>query len=143
MNLSFSAGREFSHGFFVQGAYVGRLSRHSLINRDLAMPTDLRDPKSGQTYFQAASQLMQLLFAGTPVANIPKIPFFENMWATAATNQFSATQIWAKDAIGVGIAAGLRLGARRHGPLLQHLGNIAFKRRQPELTGAAAFTVRT
>ena len=47
MNLSFSAGREFSHGFFVQGAYVGRLSRHSLINRDLAMPTNLTDPKSG------------------------------------------------------------------------------------------------
>ncbi len=99
MNMNFTIGREFSHGFFVQGSYVGRLSRHSLINRDLAMPTDLRDPKSGQTYFQAASQLMQLLFAGTPVANLPKIPFFENMWATAATSQFSATQIWAKDAL--------------------------------------------
>ena len=42
---------------------------------------------------------MQLLFAGTPVASLPKIPFFENMWATAATTQFSATQIWAKDAM--------------------------------------------
>ena len=31
MNMNFSIGREFGHGFFVQGAYVGRLSRRSLI----------------------------------------------------------------------------------------------------------------
>ena len=65
MNLNFSIGREFGHGFFVQGSYVGRLSRHSLMQRDLAMPTNLRDPKSGQTYFQAMSQLAtQLDFSG-------------------------------------------------------------------------------
>src|SRR5437763_8171167 len=68
MNMNFSIGREFSHGLFIQGSYVGRLSRHSLIHRDLAMPTNLVDPKSGQTYFQAASQLMTLLFGGTQVA---------------------------------------------------------------------------
>ncbi|MCX6627156.1 MAG: carboxypeptidase regulatory-like domain-containing protein, partial [Candidatus Solibacter sp.] len=61
MNMNFTIGREFSHGFFVQGSYVGRLSRHSLMQRDLAMPTNLRDPKSGQTYFQAMSQLATLL----------------------------------------------------------------------------------
>ncbi len=98
MNLSFSIGREFSHGVFIQGSYVGRLSRHSLINRDLAMPTDLRDPKSGQTYFQAASQLMKLMLAGVQVNDLPKIPFFENMWATAGTPKFSPTQVWALDA---------------------------------------------
>src|SRR5204863_3637969 len=46
MNLDFSIGRDFGHGLFIQGAYVGRLSRHSLIQRDLAEATDLRDPKS-------------------------------------------------------------------------------------------------
>jgi len=98
MNLDFSIGRELGGGFFVQGSYVGRLSRHSLINRDLAMPTNLRDPKSGQTYFDAMSQLATLLdFQGVSIANLPKIPFFEDMWAGAAGNGLTATQVWAND----------------------------------------------
>ncbi len=85
MNLDFSIGRQFGHGVFIQAAYVGRLSRHSLVQRDLAMPTNLTDPKSGQTYFQAMSQLTTLIdLNGVSVANLPKIPFFENMWANAA-----------------------------------------------------------
>ena len=54
MNMDFSIGREFKGGFFVQGSYVGRLSRRSLISDDIAMPTNLKDSKSGMTYFQAA-----------------------------------------------------------------------------------------
>jgi hypothetical protein len=98
MNLDFSIGRELGHGWFVQGSYVGRLSRHSLVQRDLAMPTNLKDPKSGQTYFQAMTQLATLLdFNGVSVANLPKIPFFENMWAPAAGNGYTATQAIALD----------------------------------------------
>jgi hypothetical protein len=68
------------------------------MQRDLAMPTNLRDPKSGQTYFQAMSQLAtQLDFSGVSVANLQKIPFFENLWATAAGGGFTATQAVAKD----------------------------------------------
>ena len=33
INLDFSIGREFGHGFFIQGSYVGRLSRHSLVQQ--------------------------------------------------------------------------------------------------------------
>lgn len=98
MNLNFSIGREFGHGWFVQASYVGRLSRHSLVQRDLAMPTDLKDPKSGQTYFQAMTQLGTLMdLQGVPINNLPKIPFFENMWATAAGNGLTATQVIAQD----------------------------------------------
>jgi hypothetical protein len=98
MNLNFSIGREFGKGWFVQGAYVGRLSRHNLIERDLAMPTNLRDPKSGQTYFQAASQLQLLMdIQGVSIANMPKIPFFENFWAKAAGNGMTATQVIAQN----------------------------------------------
>ncbi len=83
INLDFTIGRDLGHGFFFQGSYVGRLSRHSLINRDLAMPTNLVDPASGQTYFQAMSTLMQDIdFQGMTPANIPQIPFFNNMWST-------------------------------------------------------------
>jgi hypothetical protein len=103
INLDFSIGREFGHGFFVQGAYVGRLSRHSLIRRDLAEPTDLRDPKSGMDYFTAMQQLANLIdVQGVTIANLPKIPFFEDMWAGAAAKNpvygnLTATQVWALD----------------------------------------------
>ncbi len=99
ISLNLSVAREFGHGLFIQGAYVGRLSRHSLVNRDMAMPTDLKDPKSGQTYFQAASQMAAYLLANGTVAGIPKIPFFENMWSNAAGNGLTATQVIASDVI--------------------------------------------
>jgi hypothetical protein len=103
MNLDFSIGREFSHGFYIQGAYVGRLSRHSLIQRDLSEPVNMRDPKSGQDYYSAMTQLATLLdLQGVTIANLPKIPFFENMWPGAAgTNPvlgpLTATQVWGLD----------------------------------------------
>ncbi len=98
INLDFSVGRDLAHGFFVQAAYVGRLSRHSLINQDLAMPTNLVDPKSGQTYFQAMTQLAQLIdYQHVPISNLPKIPFFEDMWATAGGHGLTPTQVWATD----------------------------------------------
>jgi len=84
LNTDFSIGREFSHGFFVQGSFVQRLSRRSLAQRDVAEPTNLVDPKSGQSYFQAMQVLGPLVLGnngnGVGVANIPKIPFFENLF---------------------------------------------------------------
>ncbi len=100
MNLDFSVGREFGHGFFLQAAYVGRLSRHSLIDRDLAMPTTLTDPASGQNYYQAMSNLMSAIdLHGATIATVPQQPFFNNMWKTAAGNGLTPTQVWANDYI--------------------------------------------
>jgi hypothetical protein len=112
MNLDFTIGREFGHGFFVQGSYVGRLSRHSLIDRDLAMPTNLRDPASGQTYFQAMTNLMTAMdLHGATVATVPQQPFFNNMWKTAAANGLTPTQVWADDYGGInGIAGNSNVG---------------------------------
>jgi hypothetical protein len=98
MNMNLSWGREFNHGLFVQLSYVGRLSRHSLINQDLAMPTALRDPASGQDYYQAWRQLASLVDdQGVPISKLPKIPFFEKFWANAAGGGLTATQVWAND----------------------------------------------
>ncbi len=93
MNLNFSIGREFKGGLFIQGAYVGRLSRRSLVSRDLAMPTDLKDPGSGVTYFQAATQMAQLVKAKTPTAGVGKIPYWENLFPGLATASQTATQV--------------------------------------------------
>jgi hypothetical protein len=92
MNANVSIGRQFKGGFFVELSFVDRQSRRSLIGEDIAMPTNLRDPVSGQTYFQAADQLGSLVLAGTPVQNVPKVPFWENLWPGAATSTLTATQ---------------------------------------------------
>jgi hypothetical protein len=92
MNVDFSIQREVGRGFMVQAAYVGRLSRRSLVKDDLAMPTNLTDPKSGTTYRQAAGQLTSMINAGVPIGQVPKIPYFENLWPGAATKSQTATQ---------------------------------------------------
>lgn len=92
MNMNFSIGREFKGGLFIEGSYVGRLSRRSLMNRDLAMPTNLTDTQSGQTYFQAASYLAAAVAARTPVAGIQAQPFFERFFRTFAGSGRTATQ---------------------------------------------------
>jgi hypothetical protein len=98
MNLNFSIGRDFSHGIFVQVSYVGRLSRNSLTDRDMAAYTNLKDPKSGQTFYDAMHQLATMMdYQGVSIANLPKIPFFEDMWPAAAGHGFTSTQVWAKD----------------------------------------------
>ncbi|MCS6951602.1 MAG: carboxypeptidase-like regulatory domain-containing protein [Bryobacterales bacterium] len=92
MTMNFSIGRELAGGWFVEGSYVGRLSRKSLMQRDLAMPTNLRDPASGMTYFQAATELVKLRRAGTPTSQVRPIAFWENFFPGARTATLSATQ---------------------------------------------------
>src|SRR6266478_3191333 len=57
-DLSFS--RELPGGFVFEAAYVGRLGRRLLQERDLAQPLNLVDPKSKVSYFQAATQFAKL-----------------------------------------------------------------------------------
>jgi hypothetical protein len=95
MNTDFSIGREFGHGWFVQGAYVMRQSRRSLVTKDLAQPVNLVDPKSGMTYYQAAQALASQYNNGVnpvPVANVQKIAFWEDLWPGLAGNGLTATQ---------------------------------------------------
>jgi hypothetical protein len=92
INLNFSIGREFSHGIFVEASYVGRLSRRLLTSMDVATPANLTDPKSGQTYFQAAQALARQAKSDTPVENVAALPFWENMWPDAAGDGYTATQ---------------------------------------------------
>jgi hypothetical protein len=95
--LDFSVQREIPGGFTVDVAYVGRLGRHLLQEQDLAEPTDFRDTKSGLDYFTAGSQLSHLVDAnhGDSSANVPAIPFFENVFPYMAGFDYpgeSATQ---------------------------------------------------
>jgi len=49
--FDFSITRELPSGFVFEAAYVGRLGRRLLQEDDLAMPLDIRDPKSGTGLF--------------------------------------------------------------------------------------------
>lgn len=92
MNMDFSLGRDLSHGFHVEAAYVGRLSRNSLVGEDVGMYTNLVDPASHQSYFQAANVMQGFVKAKTPVGNVPAIPFFEDIFPGYAGSGRTATQ---------------------------------------------------
>ncbi|HKU74355.1 MAG TPA: carboxypeptidase-like regulatory domain-containing protein [Pyrinomonadaceae bacterium] len=107
-NLTFE--RELPKGLVIQASYIGRLGRGLLISRDVMMPNNLTDPKSGQDWYTAAGILedyrrtlaLQGIDASSPNAvilqafnNLPVIPFFENMFGSVpnfATNIVGGTR---------------------------------------------------
>jgi len=86
--FDFVIGRELPGNMTVEAAYVGRFGKKLLTKWDLSMPLNLVDPASKTDYFTAASKLAALaevgdptgFSAGTPVANIPTIPYWENLY---------------------------------------------------------------
>lgn len=92
MTMNFSIGREYRGGWFVQGAYVGRLSRRSLAMVDIAMPVDFRDPVSGQRYTEGVADMVRQVRAKLPVNQVQPIPWYENVFSNAAIGGLTATQ---------------------------------------------------
>jgi len=92
--MDLSVQRQLPGGFTVEGAYVGRRGRHLLQQLDLAAATDLVDPKSGMDYYTAATLMTKFALAHgeDPSAVIAPIPFFEDLFPSAAAGGFSATQ---------------------------------------------------
>ena len=92
--MDLSVQRQLPGGFTFEAAYVGRLGRHLLQQLDLAAATDLVDPKSGMDYFTAARLMSQFALAHGEDTNavIQPIPYFENLFPSAAAGGFSATQ---------------------------------------------------
>jgi hypothetical protein len=84
-------GRELSQNFAIEAGYVGRRGRDLLIRRDMAMPLNLTDPASGMDYFGAAKAAIDAYqargitsSAAAGFANIPAIPYWENLFPGAA-----------------------------------------------------------
>jgi Carboxypeptidase regulatory-like domain len=71
---------EFQHHLDITASYVGRLGRHLIQNLDVAQPTNVYDPISGQTYFQAATAYDKMVDAGTSPSNVPDSGYFHNLF---------------------------------------------------------------
>ncbi len=62
--FDFSYSRELKGGFVFEAAYVGRIGRRLLQEKDLAQPLNLNDPKSGLNYNQAMTALAKVYRQG-------------------------------------------------------------------------------
>jgi len=92
--MDLSVQRQLAGGFTLEAAYVGRRGVHLLQQLDLAAATDLVDPKSGMDYYTAATLITKFALAHgeDTSAVIPPIAYFEDLFPTAASGGFSATQ---------------------------------------------------
>jgi len=77
-----SYGRELPKGFSVEASYIGRQGRDLLVVRDIMHLNNLRDPTSGQSWYDAAAVFADLRARDIPFdsALVPRIPFFENLY---------------------------------------------------------------
>ncbi|HKS67775.1 MAG TPA: carboxypeptidase-like regulatory domain-containing protein [Candidatus Acidoferrales bacterium] len=90
--FNFSISRELTSNSSLQIAYVGSIGRRLPMQVDLAMPTNMTDPTSGMTYFQAAKTLSVAASNNTATTQIQPIPFFENVfpqWSGVTQNQLN------------------------------------------------------
>lgn len=87
--LDFSITRELPKSFVVEASYVGRIAHRLLQEEDIAMPLNLFDPKSNTGYFTAVQALAKQYRLGTPIQEIQKIPYWEDLYPGAAGSRFT------------------------------------------------------
>lgn len=88
-NLNYA--RPLPHKMTIEVGYAGRLGHRGILNQDFAQPlTKFADPKSGQTWLQASTQMANLFNSGVTAAAvkanpalIPNQPFYENIFGGA------------------------------------------------------------
>ena len=82
--VDFSITRELPGGFTFEAAYVGRFAHRLLQQRDMAMPLNLKDPKTGVDYFTAATAFAKLANANTPVSQVSDMSYWQDFFPSAA-----------------------------------------------------------
>jgi hypothetical protein len=78
-SYNFSYAREVGKGLSFEASYVGRFARNLLAQRDIMHFNNLRDPKSGQTFYEAMQALIDHRYSASTIHTIAPIPFFENV----------------------------------------------------------------
>lgn len=98
--LSAVVGRDLGRSFAIEVGYLGRFGRDLLIRRDIAMPLNLTDTRSGMDYFTAAQTIIKAaqdrgITGNSPAAAyaaIPALAYWENLFPAAAAGGLTATQ---------------------------------------------------
>ncbi len=85
-NLTY--GRTLPGKLYIETSYIGRRARNLLATRDVMSPNNIRDPLSGQTYYEAASILEAQRRAGVPWQQITALPFWENIYPTGSLDNW-------------------------------------------------------
>ena len=88
--FNFTVQHEFPKSISLTATYVGRLGRHVLAGLDVAQPSNVYDPGSGMTYFQAATILDKLVDAGASPNSVPNMKYWQDIFPNATMNQLDA-----------------------------------------------------
>ena len=85
---NFTIERQMRAGLTLQLAYIGRMGRHLLAQRDVMAMNDLVDPKSGMDWYTAATALEKIRQTRPPGSTaVPTMPYFDNIFpATLASD---------------------------------------------------------
>ena len=84
-NVNLSYGRELGKGLSFEVSYVGRFARNLLAQRDVMHLNNIRDPQSGQTWYEAINLLIDHRLRGTSILDVANVPFFQNVLPGLAT----------------------------------------------------------
>jgi len=82
--VNLSLQHDVAHNLVVTATYIGRFGHHLVTREDLAEPLNLVDPASGVSYFQAMTALDKLFDSGTATANVPTMPYWQDMFPNAS-----------------------------------------------------------
>jgi hypothetical protein len=77
-NLTYE--RQMRAGTTLSVSYIGRAGRSLLVRRDATAFNNIRDPKSGVTWYQAATILEKQRQQGVDTSQIASIPFFDDLF---------------------------------------------------------------
>jgi Carboxypeptidase regulatory-like domain len=83
-NLTYE--RQMRAGLVISASYIGRKAQHLLARRDVAAFNNIRDPKSGMTWYQAATILEKQRQQGVDTSAIASIPYFDNLFPAGLVN---------------------------------------------------------
>ncbi len=81
--------RQFRGGITVAASYIGRSARGLLARQDIAAFNNIRDPKSGMTWYEAGTILEKQRQKNVDTSQIASIPFFDNLFPANLVELFN------------------------------------------------------
>jgi len=81
--------RQMRAGFTLSASYIGRSARSLLVRRDAAAFNNIRDPKSGMTWYQAGTILEKQRQQNVDTSQIKSLPFFDNLFPSNLVDLFN------------------------------------------------------